>query len=118
LLLRKAPGEAPYYVRLPWTEATEQEMDSAMMLAKERQTSLLVDADKLSSWAVSEGNSFKTKGKAGRNGDQKGQAEKEADGKGSAQNPQGKEGGESMFYPKPVQPDPLKTPAHTNIEVH
>lgn len=113
LLIRKTPGELPYYVRLPWSKSIQDQLESMAMKAKEQQTALLVDVDRLSSW------SFNTTALAAKHdhghakpSDDQGKN----DGKGQPQG--GKEGGVWMFYPKPVQADPLKTPIHNEIEVH
>lgn len=118
LLLRKTPGDQPSYVRLAWTKPIEDELNSAAMKAKEQQTALLVNIDQLSSWSIQE-SGFGIKGSinAKPNADAKSKAsDDESNSPGGGHGD--KEGGESMFYPRPVQADPLKTPVHNKIQIH
>jgi hypothetical protein len=106
-LLVRGDG-APYYLRLPWSEGLQQQIASADMAARERHTPLMVDIDRLSRGQLPT---------PGQSHSGHSSSEKHDQGHGDGSTADGKEGGERMFYPKPVAPDPLKTPVHTQIDV-
>lgn len=105
LLVRKNPGEFPFYLHIPWTDNLEKQLNKAKMIADQERTPVMANADLLSKKqrGITEGMG-PTQIKPQTKG------EKPTDTNAPKQPPGGgdKEGGEMMFYPKPVQADPNK----------
>lgn len=103
LLVRDRPDHVPFYLVLPYTDATAKALASAKMQAEQRRTPLMADADQLSRLSHALGK--EGKGSSPPAGDQAaaGQA-------GPTGSPTGRsdQNSQAMFWPKPVAQDPLK----------
>lgn len=103
LLVQSKPGEIPYYLTIAWNRQTEQELNKAKMEAERRGGALLANADFLSRWTIQLEDPNKDGGRgSGKTDNANGDSIPVAKGETP------KQGGEKMFYPRPMPPDPLK----------
>lgn len=100
LLLRQDPAMPPYYVRLPWSKEIEQQMKAAAMKATAQRTPLMVNADLLSKGHLPPSPDAKAKAQGTPGQPEQGQP--------NGHSGRGTEGGDKMFYARPVQGDPDK----------
>jgi hypothetical protein len=116
LLVQASPSDPPYYLRIEYRKDLEDELDKAKMEAERRQTVMLADADALSRWIMHVG---KKQDQPESDGKGASRAERSAEGQ-AAKTTKGDippQGGEPTFYPKPVEPNPLKDYRSTIIEM-
>lgn len=107
LLVQAKPGDVPYYLIINWTKEAEEQLDKAKMEAERHGGALLANADMLSGWNVN----IKPPKKQDDNpvqGGIVGDNDKKGNGADIAKGDTPKDGGDKMFYPRPVPPDPLK----------
>ena len=106
LLIRQESG-VPFYVKIPVVKETEDDLKKAKMEADQNQSEVMADADMLSRWSVKLGqkksDNQESKGTSAETADRKEPNSEKKENAGGM-----KEGGKKMFYPKPVQTDPLK----------
>lgn len=107
LLVQAKPGDVPFYLTINWTKEAEEQLDKAKMEAERRGGSLLANADMLSGWKVNI-NQPKQQDDGSEQGNMLGGSDKKGGGADIAKGETPKDGGDKMFYPRPVPPDPLK----------
>jgi hypothetical protein len=109
LLIRKHPGEYPYYLRIKWSQKSEDQLKKAKMVADQQHKGIKANVDELSKAEHNiESNDEKASGSIG-DGDTPDQHKGQAPKSGGIKLDD-KPGGERMFYPDPVQGEPGKDP--------
>jgi hypothetical protein len=109
LLIQDKSENLPFYLFLPWSKESSDQLNKAKMIAEQRRSSVMADIDKISKNQFESNEDTKD-----IDIDENNDNTKKNNGKGTklnaAKGDHPKDGGRLMFYPAPQKPEPLKTP--------